>query len=221
MNKAPDLIAAVRAKDLRAVQRLVAEDASLASARSERGESAVLLAIYAGAGEIADFLIQRGAALDVFVAAAAGSLGALERGLAADPAALGAFAADGWTPLHLAAFFGRTDAARLLIERGARVETVSRNPSAHTPLHVAAARGHRDVAELLLARGAAASAPAGGGWTPLHLAAGAGHADVAALLIARGADTRAREGQGRTPLEIAEATHHAKVAGLLRRTVAR
>ncbi len=54
MNKAPDLIAAVRAKDLRAVQRLVAEDAALASARSERGESAVLLAIYGGAGEIAE-----------------------------------------------------------------------------------------------------------------------------------------------------------------------
>ena len=217
MDKAPDMIAAVRAKDLRAVQRLIAEDAALAGARNAKGESAVMVAMYAGAADIAAYLIERGAPLDAFSAAAAGNLAALERCLAADPAALNAFAADGWSALHLAAFFGQTAAARLLIERGARVQAVSRNPSANMPLHVAAARGHGKLAELLIERGADVNAPAGGGWTPLHLAAGSGHEDVAAVLIARGADVRAREGQGQTPLEIAEATHHPKVAAILRR----
>ena len=48
MDKVQDMIAAVKLKDQRAVKRLIAEDAALASARSETGESAVLLAIYWG-----------------------------------------------------------------------------------------------------------------------------------------------------------------------------
>src|SRR6267378_7356960 len=131
MGKAPDLIAAVRAKDVRAVERLLAEDPALASARSEAGESAVIAAIYGGATEIADLLIQRGADLDVFAAAAAGSLEALERQLASNPKSAGAFAGDGWTPLHLAAFFGHTGAVRLLLERGADPHAMSRNPTAN------------------------------------------------------------------------------------------
>ncbi len=219
MEKAPDMIAAVRAQDVRAVKRLLAEDATLASARSEQGESAVLLAIQGGAGEIAELLIERGAALDVFSAAAAGHLAALERACAADRAAVGATSTRGWTALHLAAFFGRADAARLLIERGAALEAPSRNPSAHRPLHVAAARGHRAVAELLLERGADVNALAGGGWAPLHLAAGAGHEELAALLIERGANLAAREDQGRTPLEIAEEAGHRKLVAIIRRAL--
>lgn len=221
MDKAPDMIAAVRAKDLRAVKRLIAEDTALAGARNAKGEYAVMVAMYAGAADIAAYLIERGATLDTFSAAAAGNLPALERSLAADPPTVNAFAPDGWTALHLAAFFGQAAAARLLIERGARVEAISRNPSANMPLHVAAARGHGTLAELLIERGADVKAPAGGGWTPLHLAAGSGHEDVAARLIARGADPRAREAQGHTPLEIAEATRHMKVAAVLRRDAGR
>ena len=217
MDKAPDMIAAVRAKDLRAVQRLIAEQPALASARSESGESAVLLATYLGADEIAALLIQGGANLDVFDAAAAGSLEVLERRLAENPKATGAFAGDGWTPLHLAAFFGHTRAVRLLVERGADPHAVSRNPTANTPLHAAAVRGHHDAAAVLIAKGADVNRPAGGGWTPLHLAAGSGHAELATLLIAAGATRDSHEARGKTPLEIAEETSHPKVAAIIRR----
>ena len=67
---------------------------------------------------------------------------------------LNAFAYDGWTPLHLAAFFGHLDAARALIDAGADIDAFSRNGLTNTPLHAATAGRHGDVALLLVEHGA-------------------------------------------------------------------
>ena len=217
MLKSTDLLAAVRARDLKAVRHLLDEEPALVDARAPQGESAVRAAVYCGAEEIAKLLIARGAALDACDAAAAGELPALEHALAADQGTVSRWSEDGWSPLHLAAFFGRDEAARLLLERGADPHAVSKNPTANTPLHAAAVRGHVAVVGLLLERGADPNHAAGGGFTPLHLAAGAGHEEVAGLLLNRGADPGARDAKGRTALEVAEETHHGKVAALLRR----
>jgi ankyrin repeat protein len=63
--------------------------------------------------------------------------------------------AENWekkTPLHLAAFYGRTGAARLLIGRGAQVD--AEDVDKWTPLHLAAATGHTEIARLLILNGA-------------------------------------------------------------------
>ena len=126
--------------------------------------------------------------------------------------------ADGWTPLHLAAHYGRLDAARLLLERGARVRAVSTNAIANTPLHAGLA-GAADAAlvDLLLAHGADPSARGGGGWTPLHLAASRGAADLVRRLLAAGADGSARSDDGRDAAAIARERGHPDVAVLLGR----
>jgi ankyrin repeat protein len=219
MLKAPDLIAAIRAQDVKAVRRLLDEEPALVDARAATGESAVRAAVYVGAEEIAKLLVARGAKLDAFDAAAAGETAALERAITADRAAANGWSEDGWTPLHLGAFFGRLAAVRMLLEHGADPHAVSRNPTANTPLHAAAVRGHLEVVALLLDRGADHARAAGGGYTALHIAAGAGHEQVVALLLARGANREALDREGRNALAVAEATHHAKVAALLRRGV--
>ena len=217
MLKSPDLIAAVRARDEKAVRSLLDDEPALVDARAPQGESAVRAAVYVGAEEIARLLVARGATLDAFDAAAAGEVPALQRALAADRAAISRVSEDGWTPLHLAAFFGRDEAVRLLLERGADVHAVSKNPTANTPLHAAAVRGHVAVVGLLLERGADPNRAAGGGFTPLHLTAGAGHEAVASLLLERGADLTVREAQGRTAEQVAQDTHHGKLVTILKR----
>jgi hypothetical protein len=84
--------------------------------------------------------------LDEFDAAAFGALDRL-----GDPQA---WSGDVFTPLHLAAFFGQPEVARLLIERGADVAAVSRNELAVAPLQSAVAAGEREIAHLLLDAGA-------------------------------------------------------------------
>ena len=58
---------------------------------------------------------------------------------------------DGWQPLHLAAYFGRVEAARLLLDADAPVSEPSRNPMAVHPLHAAAAGRHAELVWLLIA----------------------------------------------------------------------
>ena len=59
---------------------------------------------------------------------------------------------DDETPLHWAALYGHLDAAALLLDRGARVNSCSR--MCHRPLMFAAWNGHCDVLRFLLSRGA-------------------------------------------------------------------
>ena len=57
----------------------------------------------------------------------------------------------GTTPLHLASKYGRSDVARLLIERGAEVE--AKDSRGRTPLQLASAEGQDEVVDLLLEYG--------------------------------------------------------------------
>ena len=84
--------------------------------------------------------------------------------------------------LHVAAMFGRSAAARVLLRAGARLE--SRDGDGATPLALAAEHGHGECALELLWRGADVAAADGDGTTPREAAAAAGRADVAALLEA-------------------------------------
>ena len=213
-----EILEAARIGKRTRVAELLEQDPALANARADAGESPLLLAIYGSAWDVVELLLSRGASYDVFTAAAMGNVVLLPAFLDQDPGCVGAFAPDGWTPLHLAAFYGHPDAARLLLERGADVHALSRNPTANQPLHAAAVRGFRDVVELLLAHGADPNARAGGGWTPLHLAAAAGHPAVIEALLARGADRNATDAEGLTALARAEQRKQERAAGLLRRS---
>src|SRR5262245_20913841 len=133
MPTAEELIRAVDAGDAEAVARLVAEDPDLASARGSDGVSALLHARYRFDRATLDALLAADPAMDVFDAAALGHLDRLRARLDDDPDAIRTFAADGFTALHLAAFFGKTEAARALLEAGADVSTYGTNPFANQP----------------------------------------------------------------------------------------
>ena len=149
-------------------------------------------------------------------AAAAGDVGRLAELLAADAAELDARGAGGWTPLHLAAHFGRTEAARLLLARGASVRAPSANAIANTPLQAGlAGAADLELVELLLAHGADPAAAGGGGWTPLHLAASRGAVPLVRRLLAAGADPRARSDDGRDAAAVARERGHPELAVLL------
>jgi ankyrin repeat protein len=124
--------------------------------------------------------------LDVFEAAALGALEALIERCEEDPSRVSAFAEDGWTPLHLAAFFGNLEIAKELLRRDAVIDARSRSGNV-TPLQSACAGDHTLVASLLIAAGADVNARQDGGHTALDSARRNGNTEILALLSAAGA----------------------------------
>jgi ankyrin repeat protein len=152
--------------------------------------SDVLRALYEGRRDDAQDAAAQAEELDVFEAAALGRAERVRELVDAQPQLARAYTGDGFTPLHLAAFFGGVDAVRVLLEHGAEVDALSRNeqfaPDA-TPLHSAAAARQVEIARLLLDAGAAPNARQRSGHTPLDAAEANGDVELAALLRERGA----------------------------------
>ena len=124
--------------------------------------------------------------------------------------------ADGFTALHLAAFFGRPAVARLLLDRGADPNPWATGDLYVQPLHSAVAGGHEAVAEMLIRDGADVDAPQRHGYTPLMGAAQNGLAATVQLLLARGADPKARNDDILTAAELADRAGQTEVAATIR-----
>lgn len=204
MSDLAALMDAAKSGDATRVRELLRKDASLASARTESGESVIMAALYRGHRAVIDTVLDAGPRIDVFAAAALGRLGDLQTTLG-DRTAVNSLSYDGWTPLHLASFFGHREAAEMIIDAGGHVSALSTNSLKNTPLHAAAAGGHADIALLLIERGADVAVADAGGHTPLHIAAENGLVDVVKALLARGADPLAVDAEDKTPLSRAAA----------------
>src|SRR3954470_10952201 len=123
-----DLVATITSGDPDAL-------ASLANAHDEQGVSALLLSLYHRRPEATDALLAAGAPVGTLEAAA---LGDVERLQGADLSVRGG---DGFTPLHLAAFFGGAAAVRAILATGVDPDADADNPFKVRPLHSACARG--------------------------------------------------------------------------------
>jgi len=154
--------------------------------------SELLQAIYRGDQARVDELLAVDPELDVFEAAAVGRTERLGDLLDKDPSLANAWAEDGFQPLGLASFFGQVDAARFLVERGAEVNSASRNDFKVMPLHSAAATGDPDVryelAKLLLEHGADPNARQQDDFTPLMAADQHEDERLRLLLVEHGAN---------------------------------
>ncbi|MBI2566665.1 MAG: ankyrin repeat domain-containing protein [Candidatus Schekmanbacteria bacterium] len=199
------LVEAVVEGNLGLVRALLLEDPEVAAAKDAQGMSALLVALYHHQPAIAHLLAAELASLDLFEAAALGDAKRLDELLDEEPASACAYSSDGFTPLHLAAYFGRESCVRRLLEAEAPVHARSRNSMDVTPLHSAAAGGSGPVVALLLSAGADPNAIQPGGWTPLHAAARLGDVEVVRLLLDSGAVASARSEHGSTPRDEAVA----------------
>src|SRR4051794_13235524 len=153
----------------------------------------------AAAEQLAD-----GQSLDIAEAAALGRVDRLAELLDGEPSAVSERTSDGFTPLHLAAFFGGAPAVSLLIDRGADVSAVADNAMQVQPLHSAAAAHDVDAVRRLLEAGAPVDAHQMGGWTPLQEAASNGDVAMVDVLLAAGADLSASNDSGKTAADIAD-----------------
>ena len=65
MNGTAQFFKVIQARDMAAVKRMLAAEPQLASARNEKGQSALLLAVYSGNQELCDMLLAQGVPLEL------------------------------------------------------------------------------------------------------------------------------------------------------------
>jgi len=218
MGHAEDFLAAVTAGDAPRVKALLDTTPSLAAARNDKAVSAPLLALYYMKHEIAELLVTRKEAvepLDVFEAAAFGRTERLKAILDEQPTLVNAYAADGFFPLGLAAFYRHEGAVGLLLSRGADPNLAARNEMKVGAIHAAAASQSLSIVRALIEAGADVNRAQQAGFTPLHEAAMTGQLELAQLLLDRGADVNAKADDARTALAIAREAKQQAVIDLL------
>ncbi|MBC7844612.1 MAG: ankyrin repeat domain-containing protein [Gemmatimonadaceae bacterium] len=176
-----------------------------------------LMALYMGDRDKAKALAES-LTLTLPELAALGDLPHVARHVTHTSADLQAYSGDGWTALHLAAFFGYASVVVVLLRAGANHSASSHNAQGNTALHAAlAGRCEMTVIAALLAAGSSAAVADIQGYTPLHLAASRGDRAASELLLACGAERDARTPDGKSPSDIALERGHVDLAEWLSR----
>jgi ankyrin repeat protein len=216
-----DFFDAIRSGDHAKVSSLLTADPALLAARDDKGLSAFIAAKYSQRNDIAALLLEKGIELDIWAACMAGASERVAKLIADDPALLNSYSHDGWTPLHLAAFFAQPSVVEALLQRGAEVNARARNGTTNTPLHAGAAGRNLEVIRALVEHGADVNARQEGGFTALHSAALSGDVEMARFLISHGADIDARASNNQNALDLALTKGHQAMVNLLDESVAR
>lgn len=208
---------AIREGDHGKLEQLLYDHPEWATARDETGVSAILQAQYRGQFESIRLLRRNLGDLDLFEAAALGEEDRVRTIVEGDASAARSFSPDGFSALHLAAFFRHEPVAAYLIANGADVRAVSKNVMAVEPLHSAASARASGIVEALLLAGADPNAPQRGGWVPLHSAAQNGDEKSVRSLLSQGADPRRANSEGLTAAELAREKGHVAIAEMIER----
>uniref|UniRef100_A0A4E9D6D4 Uncharacterized protein n=1 Tax=Gibberella zeae TaxID=5518 RepID=A0A4E9D6D4_GIBZA len=107
---------------------------------------------------------------------------------------------EGMEGLHLATYFGMTEAVSALLSHGKDVNMTD-HAFGRTPLIWAAMNGHMATVDTLLKHEADSNSRDRYGRTPLSMAAGQGHESIVSLLLAtEGVDADSRDTEGKSPL---------------------
>lgn len=220
MSIEEQFIGAVRSGDSPQIEAMLRDLPTLADSYADDGTSAVLTALYSGHTALAMRIAQsRSTPITLVEAAALNDTSRINEILDLNPAEVSGLSTDGFTPLHLAAYFGNIPAVDLLLKRGALASVRSDNSMGVLPIHAAVAHPNEDaahgIAALLIDAHHDVNVSQRGGFTPLMAAAENGHERVVTLLLSRGADRSAVNDEGRSARDLAAAAGHAWLVAML------
>lgn len=214
MDTSPHCFELLKAGDFDGLRSFLGQTPGAAEARDSTGVSLLMHLVYRGQRDLAEAIAAKKQSLDIFEAAALGREDRLQPHLG-DAGTVNSYSADGFTALHFACYFGQPAAARLLLEKGAKVDAVANNPTHVMPLHSAASARNLEAARLLLEHGAPVNARQQAGWVPLHAAAQNGDRAMVDLLLQHGADPGLANDDGKTAAIVARDKGHTEIAALL------
>lgn len=171
-----DYFRAAKLDDVKTVRALLQRGFDPNTVEEERGETGLIIAVREDATKVFDLLLNT---KDIN---------------------LNARARNGDSALMIAAYKGRYDAVKTLLDKGAEP-----NQTGWAPLHYAAAVGNNQIVQLLLDHSAYIDAESPNQTTPIMMAARGGHILTVKLLLDEGADLTLKNGAGMTALDFARA----------------
>lgn len=186
------------------VERMLQEQPDLLHVIDADGETPLMAAVYYGKQHIVQQLLTYGVAVSLHEAVAIGDLEAVEYLVLEASVSPTSYSYDGWTPLHLAAFFGHLEVAQFLLTQEVDVNMLSTNPQNNAPIHAATAGRKLPLVQLLLEHGANPNLKQSKGWTPLLQAVHNFDLTLCDLLLEHGADATIANDDGVTALAYAE-----------------
>ena len=223
MGEEDELLKAAQKNDLAKAQAILDRNPSLLRMRTPNG-TLVLTATFYGASDVLKLLLARTPedALNLYEAATVGNARRLKTILGQSRVRVNeATKEEGFDPLGLAAFFGHSDAVKVLLDHGADVNQKPPSRFANTAVDAAVSGDHADVVRILLAAGANPNVRSEANYTTLHKGAVHGNLEVVRMLLDRGADVHAIRDGGHTPLDDAVEKGHTAIADLLRARAAK
>lgn len=186
--------------------------ADLTCIHNDAGESLYRFALFHGHVKAAEAIKAQGG-LGFHDAALVGDVAQMDKLLDAAPWAMDFLSPDGWTALHLAAFFGSDAALERLLARGANARIMGRAFEQNLAIHAACAgrRLGKAAMKTLIAATGDPDALQKQGYTALAIAAGNGFTDAVDALLEAGAD-RTRKVDGKTAADFAHERGHEDLA---------
>jgi ankyrin repeat protein len=217
---AMDIFEQITKADHAAVRQAISENPQVVYVVNQAGIRPLMVAVYYGNQELAAYLRQNMASINLWEAAALGELATVQQLITQEPGMLNAYSEDGYPALGLAAFFGQPEVVEWLLEQGANPNLPAKNAMEVCPIHSAAANRDHEISlrivRLLVAHGARVNIVQPGGWTPLHQAADHGNVGLVEFLLSAGANRSLKSADGRTPADMAAEKGFEKLAELLR-----
>jgi ankyrin repeat protein len=197
----------VAGRDNAGLQQALADDKTAAATRNAEGASLLAFAAYNGNAEAVTLIRAALPSIDAYEAIVTGDAARVKETLAEgwDGNKL---APDGFTPLALAAFFGRKETFDLLLPLTRDVNERASNAQQVAALHAAAAVRAVPLVEKLLRAKADPDLPQQQGFVALHTAAIHGDAVLTGLLLLFGADPARRDAAGKSAADHARANGH-------------
>jgi len=184
-----EIHSAAKLGDFNKVKQFIEQNPKLLNEGNKLNQTPLLMASFGGHRDIVEYLLDKGAKIDL-------------------PDVFGA------TPLHMAVLGEKPDIVQLLIDKGANINAKTKNGK--IPMQMAFEKDNTAIVEIFLKQGTPIGSPIDSyGRTLLHEAVIMGKPRVTNFLIDKGAPLETEDKLGKTPLDLAYICDNKSLAQLL------
>lgn len=178
------------------------QEPMLMLSKDNEGRSLFYYAIAYERFDIIEFFISKNYQPDLIEYACLGSTEKVVKTINDQPEQMHTYSPDGWSILHIAAYYGHVSLLIKLIDLGMDIHTISKNAHRQEAIHSASAGNQKKAISCLLKHGAKIDGN-GAHNSPLHISLKNKEYDIIKLLVKNGANIFAKDKEQKSAVDYA------------------